>query len=441
MRLGRLGLGLLSAAVIAGPALVGTAWAQKSVSIPMATYRTGPFSVSGVPYANGFSDYMTLLNERDGGVEGVKIDHQECEFGYKTDRGVECYESLKAKGAIAYSPMSTGVTYKVIPKARFDKIVVFSMGYGMSAAADGRWFPWVFNFPTTYWSQASAFIRYIAEQEGGFAKLKGKKIGLIYLESGYGREPIPLLKTLGKKYGYTLKTYSVPFKDGQLQQSQWRQIVKWKPDWMLMWGWGVMNRTAILRASEFGFPLNRFIGVWWSGTDADTAPVGMRAKGYRAGTFHAVGKNFKAFRDIMKYVYGRGAGTDKKTVGEVLYNRGVLNAMYLTEALRDTIKRVGTKTIGTDAFRDAFRSSMEHLNITEARLKKLGLAGFVRPIKITCADHEGNGPIMIQRWDGKKWIIIQRDVKSLRKIVRPMLEAAAAEEGKKFGFKERKNCN
>jgi len=439
MRLRKLGLGLLSAAVIAGPALIGSAWAQ-SVTIPLATYRTGPFSVNGTPYANGFSDYMTLLNERDGGVDGVKINYQECEFGYKTDRGVECYENLKAKGAIAYSPMSTGVTYKVIPKARVDKIVVFSMGYGMSAAADGRWFPWVFNFPTTYWSQASAFVRYIAEQEGGFAKLKGKKIGLIYLESGYGREPIPLLQQLGAKYGYAFKTYSVPFKEGQQQQAQWRKIVKWKPDWMLMWGWGVMNRTAIQRAVEFGFPVNRFIGVWWSGSEADTGPIGMAAKGYRAGTFHAPGANFKAHRDILKYVYGRGAGTDKKTVGQVLYNRGMLNAMFLTEALRDTIKRVGKSKIGTDAFRDAYRSSMEHLNITKARLKRLGLSGFMQPIKISCSDHEGNGPVMIQQWDGKKWVIVERGVKSLRKIVRPMLEAAAVKEAGKLGFKERTDC-
>src|SRR3546814_6502000 len=50
-----------------------------------------------------------------------------------------------------------------------------SMGYGRTDASDGRVFPWVFNFPTTYWSQASAVIRYIGQQEGGMDKLKGKK--------------------------------------------------------------------------------------------------------------------------------------------------------------------------------------------------------------------------------------------------------------------------
>jgi branched-chain amino acid transport system substrate-binding protein len=31
----------------------------------------------------------------------------------------------------------------------------------------------------------------------------------------------------------------------------------------LMWGWGVMNPTAVSRAAEFGYPMDRFIGVWW----------------------------------------------------------------------------------------------------------------------------------------------------------------------------------
>ena len=257
-----------------------TASAEDTVYIPQPSYRTGPYSVNGIPFANGFDDYLHMLNARDGGVEGVKIVTEECEFAYKTDRGVECYERLKGNGTIvAYSPLSTGVTYKLVPKARVDQIPLLSMGYGMSAAADGRWFPYVFNFPTSYWSQASAFIRFVGEQEGGIENLAGKKIGLIYLESGYGREPIPLLEALGEKYGYTFTSYSVPGKEMQKQQAQWRKIDRDRLDWLFMWGWGVMNRTAIQRATEFGFPLDRFIGVWWSGGRVRHAAARRAGKG------------------------------------------------------------------------------------------------------------------------------------------------------------------
>src|SRR6185369_8955372 len=51
-----------------------------------------PYAPSGIPIANGFKDYFTLLNERDGGIEGVKIVSEECETQYDTKQGVECYE-------------------------------------------------------------------------------------------------------------------------------------------------------------------------------------------------------------------------------------------------------------------------------------------------------------------------------------------------------------
>ena len=145
------------------------------------------------------------------------------------------------------------------------------MGYGMTASADGRFFPWVFNFPTTYWSQATAIMKYIGAQEGGMNKLKGKKVAFIFLESSYGREPIPVLTTLSKQLGYKLETYSVPVKSMQDQRSQWRKIARYRPDWVIQWGWGAMNSTAVQRAAEFGIKRERFIGGWWSGRRAGHA--------------------------------------------------------------------------------------------------------------------------------------------------------------------------
>ena len=45
------------------------------LTFPNLTYRTGAFAVSGIPYADGFADYMTLLNERDGGIGGEKVNN------------------------------------------------------------------------------------------------------------------------------------------------------------------------------------------------------------------------------------------------------------------------------------------------------------------------------------------------------------------------------
>jgi len=417
---------------VIGP-LTGIVSAQsQGIFIPLLVYRTGPYAPSGIPIANGFVDYFSLINERDGGVNGVKLAWEECETQYDTKQGVECYERLKGKngGADVVNPYSTGITYQLIPKAAVDKIPVFSMGYGMTAAADGRWFPWVFNFPTTYWSQASAVIRYIGQQEGGLEKLKGKKIAHIYHNSPYGKEANPTLEELAQKFGFELTLLAVDH-PGQEQKSTWLQVRRLSPDWIFMSGWGVMNQVAIKEAASIGFKMDHFIGNWWSASDADVIPAGDGAKGYKGATFHAPGTNFKIHQELFRVLYDKGKGAAKKeAVGEVLYNRGIVNAMFTVEAIRTAMAKYGNKPLTGEQVRWGF----ENLNITDKRLEELGMKGFTHPVKVTCEDHEGAGPVLFEQWDGKKWTLVSEWVPVMKDVVRPKLEAAAVEEAKKLGY-------
>ena len=421
---------ILAAAIAVGP-LAGALLAQgNSIFIPLLVYRTGPYAPSGIPIADGVADYWTLLNERDGGINGVKLVFEECETGYATDKGVECYERLKSKNPVLVNPYSTGTTYQLIPKAPVDKVVVFSMGYGMTAAADGRWFPWVFGFPTTYWSQASAVIRYIGTQEGGLDKLKGKKIAHIFHNSPYGKEANPTLEELAKKYGFELTQLAVDH-PGQEQKSTWLQVRRLNPDWIFMSGWGVMNQVAVKEAAAIGFKMDRFIGNWWSANDSDVVPAGDGAKGYKGATFHAPGSTFKVHAEVVKHVYDKGKGAGKKeAMGEPLYNRGIVNAMFAAEAIRTAMGKHGNKVLTAEQVRWGF----ENLNLTEQRLDQLGMKGFTHPVKVTCEDHEGNGPVLIQQWDGKKWALVSDWVAPMRDVVRPKLEEAAVVEGKKLNY-------
>src|SRR5512134_744220 len=113
--------------------------------VPVLVYRTGAYAPNGVPWANGFVDYLKLVNARDGGVNGIKIAYEECETGYATDRGVECYERLKSKKPVAVIPLSTGITYALTEKVPADKIPLFTTGYGRADSVDGSVFHW--NFP------------------------------------------------------------------------------------------------------------------------------------------------------------------------------------------------------------------------------------------------------------------------------------------------------
>jgi branched-chain amino acid transport system substrate-binding protein len=404
------------------------AQAQSEQFIPMLVYRTGPYAPSGIPVANGFRDYYALVNAK-GGINGVRITTEECETEYNTKLGVECYEKLKGNGptgASLVNPYSTGITYQLIPKAEVDKVPILSMGYGRTAAADGRYFPWVFNFPTTYWSQASAFVKYVGEQEGGMDKLKGKKIALVYHNSAYGKEPISTLQVLAEKYGYELTELAVDH-PGQEQKATWLQVRRLNPDWIFMWGWGVMNQVAVKEAAAINYPMDHFIGVWWSGSEADVIPAGDGAKGYKAGTFHGAGTDYAVIQDIIKTIYGGDAAKAKENnVGEVLYNRGVVNAMFGVEAIRTAMGKFGD----TSMTGEQVRWGLENLDVTDARLKELGMEGFTKPVKVSCADHETSGPVIIQQWDGSKWNFVSDWISPIREVVRPLVEEAAMEYAK-----------
>ena len=97
MKLRQLALAATMAAAGLTSAVVTTAATAAEQFFPALVYRTGAYAPNGAPFANGYIDYLKLTNVR-GGINGVKVSYEECETGYATDRGVECYERLKEIG-------------------------------------------------------------------------------------------------------------------------------------------------------------------------------------------------------------------------------------------------------------------------------------------------------------------------------------------------------
>ena len=199
-----------------------------------------------------------------------------------------------------------------------------------------------------------------------------------------------------------------------------------------MWGWGVMNSTAIKEAAAVGFPMDKFIGTWWSGSENDVRPAGSAAKGYKALNFNAPGPDFPALQDIISYVVKSGKsqvdGEDK--VGEVLYNRGVMNAVLSTEAVRTAQAKFGNRALTGEEV----RWGLENLAIDDARWSELGLAGFAKPIKLSCNDHEGGGAAFIQQWDGTKWVQVSEWIAPRRGELRKAYEASATQYAEEKGI-------
>ena len=417
---------LMTAAVAA---MMATGPAMADLTIVDTSYRTGPYAANGIPFSDGYQDYFTLLNERDGGIGGEMVNIIECETGYNTEKGVECYEATKGEGALVYQPLSTGITYQLIPKATADGIPLHTMGYGRTSAKNGGVFKYVFNYPANYWDGASLAITHILDQNGG--DISGKKIALVYHNSAYGKEPIRTLEELSKKHGFELSLLPVDH-PGQEQKSQWLQIRREKPDNVLMWGWGVMNQVAIQEAVNIRYPMENFIGIWWSGSENDVKAAGDKANGYKALTFHNLGSDYPVYADIQKYVVdgGKAAGAGDQ-VGTVLYNRGMYAAMLASEAIKTAQGIHGVSDITSQQMRDG----MEALEMTEAKMAAIGLSNFGPEFKVSCENHGGNGFGAVSQWDvaAGEFKLITEYFQSDQDVIMPLVAedsaAFAAENG------------
>src|SRR5512134_1051904 len=418
----------LAVAAIGAAGFAADAAAQaKEQFVPVNSYWVGPYAAGGSGIAGAMIDYFKLLNNRDGGINGVKITWEKCETEYNNDRGVECYERTKKKGptgATLIHPMSTGITYSLIDKGTSDKIPIVSIGYGRADASDGRVFPYVFPLMTNYWSQNTAKIKFIGMKEGGMDKLKGKKIVNLYHGSAYGKETIPILDLQAKKYGFEVTHIEVPH-PGNEQQSQWLQIRQIKPDWVILRGWGVMNPTALKTAQKVGFAPDKILGVWWSGAEEDVIPAGDAAKGYIAAAFHPSGTDFGVIQEIQKHVYAggkKGAIDDTKRIGQQYFNRGVIQGILTAEAIRTAQDKFGKRPLTGEELRWGF----ENLKIDEKQIKQLGAFNLLQPLKLSCLDHEGGGAVKFQQWDGNRWVVITDWIQSDQSLVRPEVEKSAA---------------
>ena len=412
-------------AAAAGATLLATLAAPPAAAqakeqfFPVLPYRTGAYAPNGVPWANGYVDYLKLINARDGGINGVKITFEECDTGYATDRGVECYERLKGKASgEIFQPLSTGITFALTSKAPSDKNVLITSGYGLSESSDGLVFKWNFPMLGTYWSGADIIMQHITKKEGG--SLKGKKIALVYHDSPYGKEPIPLLQQRAKLQGYDLTLLPVAA-PGVEQKATWLQIRQLRPDYVLLWGWGVMNSAAIKEAVATGYPRERMYGVWWSAGEPDVKDVGDAAKGYNG--LVAFGNQGRVIDDIKKYVHGKGQGTGPiEEVGQTLYMRGMTSAVLAVESVRRAQERYGKGKVMDG---EQIRWGAENLALDDKKLAALGLTGIMKPLSTSCTDHEGSRSARIHTWDGKAWQVTSDWYAADEAIIKPMVKAGA----------------
>jgi branched-chain amino acid transport system substrate-binding protein len=423
----------LVAAALLASGTAATAQAPEQF-VPLLVYRTGQFAPLGIPWADGKQDYLKLINARDGGVNGVKLTYEECETAYDAAKGVECYERLKGKGsgASGFDTQSTGITFAVIDKAFVDKVAVETAGYGLSQSADGTVFEWNFPLLGTYWTAADSIMQDIAKKEKG--NLKGKKIALVYHDSPYGKEPIPLLQRRAAAQGFELTLLPVT-PPGVEQKSTWLQVRQQRPDYVLFWSAGVMTPAGIREAQATGFPRDHIYAIWWAGSDHDVKDIGAGAKGYNAITLANSSARDKVQDDLRKYVYDKGQGTGPaESIGSIAHTRGMMISMLQVEAIRTAQEKYGK---GKALTPEQVRWGFENLNLTADRLKALGFGEIMRPVKTSCANHMGDDWARIVQWDGSRWEVTSDWYQADKSFVAPLVKEYAEKYAKDKNVKPR----
>ena len=131
-----------------------------------------------------------------------------------------------------------------------------------------------------------------------------------------------------------------------------------------------MNSTAIKEAAAVGYPRDKMIGVWWSGAEPDVTPgrrPGQGLQGADAPARRRQVQGARGPREVRPSTRARRVGKDD--FAQVLYNRGLINSMLGTEAIRTAQKKFGNKPLTGEQVAGASRTSTSPPPAQGARLR------------------------------------------------------------------------
>jgi branched-chain amino acid transport system substrate-binding protein len=300
---------------------------------------------------------------RAGGINGVKLLFEECETGYDTARSVECYERLKGKngGATLIHPWSTGATFALTEKAPADKIPLMTTGYGRSESADGTMFKWNFPLLGTYWVAPTPSSRPSARRKGAWTSSRARRSPWSTTTARSARSPSRCCRSAAR----CMALAAAAAGDGARRGTEGHLAAgaPEPPDYTLLWGWGVMNSTALKEAQATGYPREKMYGVWWAGAEPDVKDVGEGAKGYNAVTLqHGTDRRPRSSRTSWPCctTRARAPAQGGSGPGAVHARRGERHAGV--EGIRAAQERFGKGKVMTG---EQVRWGLENLNLTQ----------------------------------------------------------------------------
>ena len=402
----------IAATAFAVTGFAGSATAQDKEPITFALLQdfTGVYTFVSNEYNQGQQDYIKLVNAT-GGVNGHKIDVNVRDHGNEPQRGIELYNRAVEEGAVLVDFLSTPVSRAMVPRVLEDEVVMITPLHGRGDASAGETFPYVFPMMATYWSQAAVLANYIEENMGG---LEGKKIAHVFIDSPFGREPLPILRALAERKGFEVKAFPYP-SPGNEQSSTWSDVRRWGPDHVTIWGAGGGQPVSIRTAIRNGISPEDILSVVWLAR-TDMKQVGFdAATGVKRFAATATGRDTPVIQKIVDEVIDKGNGTgDEENVGNVYYNIGVATMAASVRAAERALEEHGAPLTGPK-----LKQGFEMIEDFNAE-------GLMPPITITGRDHQGGGYGRVSMWTGDGWEPQNDWTAAYQDIVREEIEKDAA---------------
>ena len=396
-----------------GVGFAGAALAEdKVIIIGDQCDRTGATQIVGTVLCPAEQDYYMLVNSK-GGIDGWTIKGDEIDNGYKVPEGIEAYERQKQMGAVMMTLYGTPQTVALNQRLEQDHMPTTSPGFGISAAADGKRFPFLFPIAATYWSQGAAAVKFAKDQLGG--DLKGKKIAYIYYDNPAGKEPMPILEALQKSEGFDLRTFAVPPPGVELGAQIIDVTQRYHPDFVIAHLFGRSPSVMIKGLKGAGFPLSKVVGLVWASAEADILAAGGwdTAEGYNTMQFAGAGDDYPVRAEIKAMYKKDGKDPPKEMDNTVVYNRGLLQAAIQVQAITNALKISGGQKPTTDQVKQGLE-----------QIHDFTLGGLVPPLKITAEDHEGGGWVRIFQVKGGKFVPATDWIQAYRDVVENAVKTA-----------------
>lgn len=216
---------------------------------------TGGSGDTGTPYSEGQTAYFKHL-QKDGGIDGVFIDHSGEDYGYEMSDAQRTYQSFRDRdNAVGILGWGTGDTEAMREQVAADEIPYISASYS-EALNNPEENPYNFFVAASYSDQGRVVLDWIKENHEG----DKPTFALVYGDNGFGRSPIEDIKTYSEEIGVEHVGDFIIELDATEAQSQMLNMQKKAPDYVIVQEtWGA-TAVALREAQTLGID-TQFIGL------------------------------------------------------------------------------------------------------------------------------------------------------------------------------------